>query len=70
MQHSETYKGVEITIQADPKADGSWTSEAHFPGGQVKAPEPTYPSEEDARQAALQSAVEAIDRSRVSTGKW
>ena len=73
--HSETYKGTRITITTNPSGANAWTSRAEFalPGKDAVSLDDagvTYPSEEDARQAALRAAVEAIDRSRVSVGKW
>jgi hypothetical protein len=35
----------------------------------VEAPQTTYATEPEARQAALQAAVETIDRQRIATGK-
>lgn len=71
----EVYRGTQITITTAQSGEKRWTSRAEFsvPGQgniQVEPADATYPSEEEARQAALQAAVESIDRSRVSAGKW
>jgi len=74
MQHSETYKGVAIAIKTTRRKPGEWTSEARFsfPGHdevRVDAPETPYASEEAASRAALQTAIESIDRMRITKGK-
>jgi hypothetical protein len=74
MQHTDTYRGVEVRITVSPAGDGQWTSIAGFTlpaeaPARVSSPEASYSSEEAARTAALQAAVEAIDRARVATGK-
>jgi hypothetical protein len=74
MQHSETYKGVEIAVVTTRGSQGEWTSFARFsfPGHdeiRVDAEGPPYASEEEASQAALQTAIENIDRMRITKGK-
>jgi hypothetical protein len=74
MQHTEAYRGVEVLITVNPAGDGQWTASAGFKlpaeaPARVTSPEASYSSEEAARAAALQAAVEAIDRARVATGK-
>jgi hypothetical protein len=71
--HSETYKGTVITIATTRDRDG-WTSDAIYSllgEGEVrlKPTERGYASEDEARRAALQAAVENIDRARSSIGK-
>ena len=74
MVHSEIYRGTPITITTYKSGTDNWTARAEFTvSGQravVQNDDVTYPSEEHAAAAALQSAVEALDRGRVSTGKW
>ncbi len=71
---AEVYKGTEIAISTTQTSDQSWTAQAEYPvpGKQhvrVEAPQMTYLTEAEARQAALRAAVESIDRMRVTTGK-
>jgi hypothetical protein len=75
MVYSEWYKGTKVSITTNSSGTNAWTSRAEFalPGQDPVALENavvTYSSEQDAIAAALRAAVEAIDRSRVSTGKW
>jgi hypothetical protein len=70
----EVYKGTQVVISTTQVGEKNWTSRAEYavPGERVVRLEPadaTYSTEEDARQAALEAAVESIDRRRVSTGK-
>ena len=70
----EKYKGINIEIKAIHQNNGLWTAGAEFstPGNvmtHTNSEVSEWPSEEEARQAALQAAIENIDRSRISTGK-
>ena len=70
---TETYKGIAISIATKPQG-GRWTASAVCllsPGHEIRAepPEPDYATEDEARQAALQAAVESIDRARSRIGK-
>jgi hypothetical protein len=71
---SEVYKGTEIVISVTRTGENNWTSRAEYavPGkaGVRLEPEATYATEEEARRAALQAAIESIDRGRVSRGKY
>lgn len=72
---SEVYKGTQIAISTTQTGEKNWTSRAEYavPGNrsvQLEPAEATYPTEEEARQAALQAAIESIDRRRVSKGKF
>ena len=71
---SEVYKGTEIVISVTRTGEKNWTSRAEYavPGkaGVRLEPEATYATEEEARRAALQAAIESIDRARVSRGKY
>jgi hypothetical protein len=71
---SEVYKGTEIVISVTETSENNWTSRAEYavpgqPGVRLE-PEATYSTEVDARRAALQAAIESIDRGRVSRGKY
>jgi hypothetical protein len=75
MVHSESYKGTQVSITTNSSESNAWTWRAEFalPGQDPVTLENavvTYSSEQDAIAAALRATVEAIDRSRVSTGKW
>jgi hypothetical protein len=69
----ETYKGTQITV-VTARRGHAWTSHASYKlSGQdevrLNPAERDYASEDEARRAALQSAVENIDRDRSSIGK-
>jgi hypothetical protein len=70
----EVYKGTPITISTSQTEKKTWTSRAEYqiPGQadvQLEPPAAEYATEDDARQAALQAAVESLDRMRVTKGK-
>jgi hypothetical protein len=70
----EVYKGTSITISTSQTEKKNWTSRAEYqipgqPGVELQSPEAEYATEDDARRAALQAAVESLDRMRVSKGK-
>jgi hypothetical protein len=71
---AEVYRGTEIAISTTQTPGQSWTARAEYRAAdmqsvRVEAPQMTYATEAEARQAALQAAVESIDRMRVTTGK-
>ena len=71
--HHETYRGIPIAI-ATALRDGKWTSNAVYTGeghneARIEPPEKGYATEDEAHQAALQAAVESIDRGRSFIGK-
>jgi hypothetical protein len=71
---SEVYKGTEIAISTAKNQEKNWSARAEYaiPGEgnvRVEATEAKYATEEEARQAALRSAIESIDRMRASLGK-
>ena len=72
-QSKETYKGVAITLSTLQRVDGEWTSnaEVHVPGEQILTLSDGrgYASEQDAKQAALSLAAQAIDGHRTRKGK-
>jgi hypothetical protein len=69
----EVYKGTQIVVSTTKIGEKNWSSNAEYsvPGERavhLESPD-SYAIEEDARQAALQAAIENIDRTRVSRGK-
>ena len=71
---AEVYKGTEIAISTIQTPDQGWTARAEYQVSakqsvKVEAPQRNYATEAEARQAALQAAVESIDRRRITTGK-
>ena len=71
---AEVYKGVEIHISTTQNAQNRWTARAEYasPGQEspsLEAPEAAYDTEDEAHNAALQAAIESIDRMRAATGK-
>jgi hypothetical protein len=74
MQYQEFYHGERITVSTRERAPGAWASLAEFviDGRTVRlagGPEQEYPSEEEARRAAVSTAAGAIDRTRTGRGK-
>ncbi|MGZ4864668.1 MAG: hypothetical protein ACXV5H_07330 [Halobacteriota archaeon] len=73
MEYEEKYHGRRIIITTEQQADGEWTSHAALvDSGErtpVAPPAERYKLKEEDRQAALAVAAEAIDRTRISTGK-
>ena len=75
MEHEETYRGQRIIVTTVRQAEGNWSSKADLLGESgesaalVSEVKGGYPSEEEARQAALSLAVSALDRARTSRGK-
>ena len=75
MKHEESYYGHRVVVTTTQNASGRWTSTIDVPGA---GPESThggeasggeFPSEEEARQAALSRAAGIIDRARQNQGK-
>jgi hypothetical protein len=74
MQYQEFYHGEPITVSTRERTPGAWTSLAELViGGRIVqltgGPEQEYPSEDDARRAAVSAAAAAIDRARAGHGK-
>jgi hypothetical protein len=74
MQYQEFYHGEQITVSTQERTPGAWTSLAEFViGGRIVllpgGPEQEYPSEEEARRAAVSTAAAAIDRAQPGRGK-
>ena len=74
MQHEEFYHGERITVSTQKRTPGAWTAIAEFAiGGRIVrlagGPEQEYPTEEEARRAAVSAAAAAIDRTQAGRGK-
>jgi len=74
MEYQEFYHGEPITVSTQERMPGAWTSQAELViGGRTVqlagGPEEEYPSEEEARRAAVSTAAGAIDRARAGRGK-
>jgi len=75
VEHEETYRGQRIIVTTVRQGDRNWSSKADLVNESgaratlVSEAEDGYPSEEEARQAALSLAVSALDRARTSRGK-
>jgi hypothetical protein len=69
MDYEEQYFGQRIRITTRRGTDGAWHATAELPqaaGGLVSS---GYPSEDEARGAALAAAMAELDRRRAGTGK-
>jgi hypothetical protein len=74
MEYEETYHGQRIIVTTLQQPEGDWKSKAELldSGKRIsleKTPEDRYPSEEEAKRAALSVAAGAIDRTRILIGK-
>lgn len=74
MEYEESYHGQRILISTLQAAGGGWTAQAALLESGRRKPVPEgadqrFPSEAEARQAALSVAAAAIDRARMSIGK-
>ena len=74
MKYEEMYHGQRIVVTTVQQAEGDWTSQAEVLESGLRVPslpgsENRFKSEEEAKQAALSAAAEAIDRTRISRGK-
>ena len=74
MEYEEAYHGQRIIITTLQQPEGDWTARAELLDAGRRVPvasglDNRYPSEAEARQAALSLAAGAIDRSRISKGK-
>ncbi len=74
MEYEETYHGQRIIVTTLQQPEGDWKSKAELLdfGNRVlfeKTSDERYPSEEEAKRAALSIAAGAIDRTRISKGK-
>ena len=74
VEYEEAYHGQFIIVRTLQHVDGDWTGQAELVVSGQRKPiadgsHKRYPSEEEAREAALSMAVGAIDRARISRGK-
>ncbi len=74
MEYEETYHGQRIIVTTLQQPEGDWKSKTELQdtGKRVllgKTADERYPSEEEAKRAALSIAAAAIDRTRISKGK-
>jgi hypothetical protein len=74
MEHEESYHGQRIIVTTLQQAAGGWKSKAEIVGSERRipidaGPDDSYPSEDEARRAALSAAAGTIDRNRISKGK-
>jgi hypothetical protein len=74
MEYEDTYRGQRIIITTLQQPDGDWKSKAELLDSGNRVPhemtsDERYPSEEEAKRAALSIASDAIDRTRISKGK-
>jgi hypothetical protein len=74
MEYEETYYGRRIIVTTMKQAAGEWKSKAELLRFGLRIPlegesDSLYPSEQEARRAALSTAAAAIDRGRISRGK-
>ncbi len=73
MEYETTYYGRKVVITINWSPDG-WQSKAELLESGQRVPlwpgsAAGYPTEEEARRAALSGAAEAIDRGRTARGK-
>jgi hypothetical protein len=74
MEYEEAYHGQRIIITTLQQAAGDWKSKAELldAGRRISlrtSSDDRYPSEEEARLAALSAAAGEIDGTRISRGK-
>ena len=74
MQYEEFYHGERIAVSTQERTPGAWIAVAEVAvGGRIvrlaDAQEQEYPTEEQARRAAVSAAAAAIDRERTGHGK-
>jgi hypothetical protein len=73
MEYEESYYGHRIVVTTSKTVSDAWTASAALPddGDDIAlvGGEETYRSEDEARDAALSAAAQAIDRARSSQGK-
>jgi hypothetical protein len=75
MEYQETYHGQPIIVTTVKQGAGTWKSKAELLDSEQNripvedGPDEVYPSEEEAKRAALSYASGAIDRTRISKGK-
>jgi len=74
IEYEETYHGNLIIVTTFQQSEGDWKSKAELLDSGKRVPlgktsDILYPSEEDAKRAALSKASEAIDLTRISKGK-
>jgi hypothetical protein len=70
-QYTESYKGMQITIQTTPNPDGTWNGTARIEQTPFQAPVQAerFATEDEARRHALSMAAESVDRTRTLIGK-
>ena len=74
MEYEENYHGRRILVTTFKPGSGGWKAKAELldDGRRIPVGEEMgegYPSEDEARRAALSGAVGAIDRARIAKGK-
>lgn len=74
MEYEETYYGHRIIVTTLQQSTGDWKSKAELLDSGRRSrlgggSDDRYPSEEEARRAALSVAAGAIDRTRIARGK-
>jgi len=75
MEYQETYHGQPIIVTTEKQRVGTWKSKAELldsERGRIPVEDgldEVYPSEDEARRAALSYAAGAIDQTRISKGK-
>jgi hypothetical protein len=73
MEYEETYYGQRIIVTTTQQPEGDWKSKAELLDSGKKIPlgnlDDRYPSEEEAKRAALSFAAGAVDRTRIRKGK-
>lgn len=74
MEYEETYHGQSIIVTTLQQPEGDWKSKAELLDSGKRVPlgetsDDRYPSEEEAKRAALSIATGALDRARISKGK-
>jgi len=74
MEYQETYRGQQIVVTTLKAGTDVWKAKAELlnAGHRIPVGEEMgdgYPSEDEARRAALAVAVGAIDRTRITKGK-
>jgi len=70
MPTDTVYKGRAIHLTAK-RIGGTWTGTAHFPDepGRFVETDGSFPTEDEALNAALSQAIGVVDRERMSRGK-
>jgi hypothetical protein len=73
MEYQETYHGQQIVVTTLKAGTDAWKAKAELldAGHRIPVGEmgDGYPSEDEAKRAAIAAAVGAIDRARITRGK-